>query len=135
VTASPPTLRSGQNRVTQPPFIAGPLAQIVFGVIGLAPPSIGFIMIFIFCVIWSGFLPATAPLTNDFNSHISHTMTNLSAGQIVTIPANLLVLTIIFEMTIWILNILFFSLVLPNKKVNLTVYKMEINKIKQTINS
>jgi len=59
------------RRVTLTTYTSGPLAQIVFGVIGLAPPSIGLILTLNFFVIWTEKRPATAPLTNDFINHIS----------------------------------------------------------------
>jgi hypothetical protein len=51
-------------------------------------------MTFEFRVIWTEFRRATALMTNDFTNHISCTWSNLSAGQIVTNPAKLLVLTL-----------------------------------------
>ena len=75
------------RRVTLTTYTSRPLAQIVFGVIGLAPPSIGLIMTSIFRVIWTEKRPATAPVTNDFINNTYHTVTNLSAGQSWPIPA------------------------------------------------
>jgi hypothetical protein len=73
--------------VTQTAPIAVPLAQIVCGVIGLAQSFIGLILTLNFFVIWTEKRPATAPLTNYFSNHIFCTERNISAGQIVTIPA------------------------------------------------
>ena len=79
-----------QRRAAPPTFTtatAGPLAQIVFGGIGLAPPSIRHILTLNFSVIWTENHPATAPLTNPSNNHIFCIVRNLSAGQFGTIPA------------------------------------------------
>jgi hypothetical protein len=46
-----------------------------------------------FRIIWTEYRRVTAPLTISPDNHILYTVTNLSAGQTVTIPANLLVLT------------------------------------------
>ena len=88
--------RDPYRRTAPPAFTtatAGPLAQIVSGVIGLAPPSIGFVRTIIFRVIWTEISPHCCTLTTSSEKHISYIWRNLSAGQSWTIPAKLLVLT------------------------------------------
>jgi len=75
------------RRVTLTNYTAGPLAQIVFSVIGLAPPFIELTLTLNFCVIWTEKRPATATLTIMSEKHISYTWRILSAGQFGTIPA------------------------------------------------
>ena len=72
---------------TATPHTTEPLAQIVVYVIGLPPSSIGFIMTFIFRVIWTEMSPRYCTLTTLSEKHISYTWRNLSAGQSVTIPS------------------------------------------------
>jgi hypothetical protein len=63
-----------------------------------------------FRFIWIEKRPATAPKTIDFTKLILYTMTNLSAGQIVTIPAKLLVLTRIFYLNTLVVQFLCITL-------------------------
>jgi hypothetical protein len=46
-----------------------------------------FIMTIKYCIIWTEFRPATAPVPTMSEKHISYTLKNLSAGQSWTIPA------------------------------------------------